>query len=112
MKRCFLGVLFLAWCFSLSISAQDAVMFRGDLKHTGVYSATSVPKLNGVKWKFHTGGSVISSPAVVNGVAYVGSKDESLYAVDAGSGALKMEVRDEELGGFVTRRWFRAWSTS
>jgi eukaryotic-like serine/threonine-protein kinase len=64
-------------------------MFRGDLQHAGVYGAPGVPKLNGVKWKFHTGGGVISSPAVVNGVAYIGSTDGNLYAVDAGCGALK-----------------------
>ncbi len=72
-------------------------MFRGDLQHTGVYDAAGVPKLNGVKWKFHTGGRVISSPAVVNGVAYVGSTDGNLYAIEAGSGALKWK--------FETKSW-------
>ena len=72
-------------------------MFRGDLQHTGVYGAPGVSKLNGVKWKFHTGGPVISSPAVVNGVAYVGSRDGNLYAVDAGSGASKWK--------FATKGW-------
>jgi len=72
-------------------------MFRGDLQHTGVYGAVGVPKLTGVKWKFHTGGRVISSPAVVNGVAYVGSTDGNLYAIDAGSGALKWK--------FETKSW-------
>lgn len=97
MKRCFLGILFLALCPSLSITAQDAAMFRGDLQHSGVYGAPGVPKLNGVKWKFHTGGRVISSPAVAKGVAYVGSTDGNLYAVDAGSGALKWK--------FETKSW-------
>jgi outer membrane protein assembly factor BamB len=31
-------------------------------------------------WSFATGGNVISSPAVVNGVVYVGSGDHTLYA--------------------------------
>ena len=39
-------------------------MFRGDLAHTGVYNAQGVPKFSQVKWKFHTDGQVISSPAV------------------------------------------------
>ena len=72
-------------------------MFRGDLQHTGVYGAPGVPKLNGIKWKFHTGGRVISSPTVVNGVAYVGSTDGNLYAIDSGSGALKWK--------FETKSW-------
>ena len=38
-------------------------------------------------WSFTTGGSVSSSPAVVNGVVYVGSDDTNLYAVNAATGA-------------------------
>jgi len=97
MKRCILGILFFALCLSLSTSAQHAAMFRGDLQHTGVYGAPGVPKLNGIKWKFHTGGRVISSPTVVNGVAYVGSTDGNLYAIASGSGALKWK--------FETKSW-------
>ena len=66
----------------VSALAQDAPMFRGNLQHTGVYKAAGVNELNGIKWKFHTSGNVISSPAVVNGVAYVGSTDGNLYALD------------------------------
>ena len=33
-------------------------------------------------------GPIISSPTVVNGVVYVGSDDKSVYAFDAGTGAL------------------------
>ncbi len=50
-------------------------MFRGNLAHTGVYDAAGVPKLTGLKWKFHTGGLIISSPAIANGLVYVGSTD-------------------------------------
>jgi outer membrane protein assembly factor BamB len=89
MNRFCLAMQFVAFCFCVSISAQDAPMFRGDLQHTGVYGAAGVPKLAGIKWKFHTGGSVISSPAVVDGVAYVGSTDGNLYAIDTASGSLK-----------------------
>ncbi|HSS97505.1 MAG TPA: PQQ-binding-like beta-propeller repeat protein, partial [Terriglobales bacterium] len=68
---------------------QDAVMFCGNPQHTGVYQATGVPKFSKVKWKFHTNGSVFSSPAVTGGVVYVGSNDGVLYAVDLESGGLK-----------------------
>jgi outer membrane protein assembly factor BamB len=64
-------------------------MFRGNPQHTGVYRATGVPKFSKVKWKFHTNGSVFSSPAVAGGVVYVGSSDGILYAVDLESGTLK-----------------------
>jgi outer membrane protein assembly factor BamB len=77
--------------------AQDAPMFRGNLQHTGVYDSAGIVKFNGIKWKFHTNGRVISSPAVVGGVAYVGSTDSNLYAIDAASGALKWK--------FATQSW-------
>ncbi len=64
-------------------------MFRGNLQHTGTYKAGGVSKLSGVKWKFHTDGRVISSPAVVSGIVYVGSTDTNLYALEAATGALR-----------------------
>ena len=64
-------------------------MFRGDLRHTGVYSGEGVHKLNGVKWKFHAGGMLIGSPSLAGGVVYFGSTLGAFYAVDAESGAQK-----------------------
>jgi outer membrane protein assembly factor BamB len=64
-------------------------MFRGDPAHSGIYTGNGVPKLNGVKWKFQTGGEVVSSPAIVDGVVYVGSNDGKLYAIDEAKGSLK-----------------------
>jgi outer membrane protein assembly factor BamB len=64
-------------------------MFRSDLAHSGIYAAAGVPDLQGVKWKFHTHGEVVSSPAIVAGVVYFGSNDGNLYAVDQQTGALK-----------------------
>ena len=64
-------------------------MFRGNLRHTGVYESAGVTKFSAVKWKFHTGGMVIGSPAVSGGVIYFGSTDGNLYAVNAESGTLK-----------------------
>ncbi|MGB8493340.1 MAG: PQQ-binding-like beta-propeller repeat protein [Candidatus Acidiferrum sp.] len=64
-------------------------MFRGNLEHTGAYTAAGVPKFNAIKWKFQTNGRVISSPAVENGLVFVGSTDQNLYAIDQEFGALK-----------------------
>ena len=71
------------------LAAEDSPMFRGNLQHTGIYDATGVPRFNQIKWTFHTSGRVISSPAVSNGMIYVGSTDGNLYAVDLESGAQK-----------------------
>ena len=69
--------------------AADATMFRGDERHTGVYDATGVPRLNGVKWTFHTAGRVIGSPAIHGNVLYVGSTGGMLYALDREAGTEK-----------------------
>lgn len=35
-------------------------------------------------WRFETGGPVSSSPAVVDGVVYIGSTDNYVYAITEG----------------------------
>ncbi|HVO63490.1 MAG TPA: PQQ-binding-like beta-propeller repeat protein [Terriglobales bacterium] len=81
----------------LPAQAQDAPMFRGNLQHTGIYNAPAISTLHGIKWKFHTAGRVISSPAVVDDAVYVGSTDSNLYALNLASGALRWK--------FETQSW-------
>jgi outer membrane protein assembly factor BamB len=73
----FLGSLFpVAWA--------DWPMFHHDLAHTGAIGhLPTVPTQN---WNFSTGGDAVgySSPAVVDGVVYVGSG--GVYALDAATG--------------------------
>src|SRR5437016_1960683 len=64
-------------------------MFGFDVQHTHynpnetVLNSTNVPGLT-LDWNFPTdGGSSDSSPAVVNGVVYIGSSNGKLYAIDA-----------------------------
>jgi outer membrane protein assembly factor BamB len=73
--------------------SEDAAMFRGDARHSGVTRAAGVPKLNGVKWKFKTNGWVISSPIAADGTLYFGSTDHYVYAVDAASGTQKWKAK-------------------
>ena len=70
----------------LSVLAADATMFRGDPAHSGIYNSPAPRGLSNVKWKFKTGAKILSSPAVVGGVVYIGSADRSLYAVNAADG--------------------------
>jgi eukaryotic-like serine/threonine-protein kinase len=42
-----------------------------------------------VKWKFKTGGKILSSPAAAGGLVYFGSDDGFLYALEASSGIVK-----------------------
>jgi outer membrane protein assembly factor BamB len=68
-------------------SSDDWPMFNHDLSHTG-YSTSTAPKTNKTLWTFTTGGAVETSPAVVNGVVYVGSDDGYVYALNAANGSL------------------------
>lgn len=65
----------------------DWPMFRNDLQHTG-YSTSPAPSTNQTLWNYVTGAFVDSSPAVANGVVYVGSGDNNFYALDAATGVL------------------------
>jgi eukaryotic-like serine/threonine-protein kinase len=63
--------------------------FRGDNTHAGVYAGAGLVQAGSVKWKFKTEGAVVSSPAIADGVIYVGSGDGNLYAIDQETGTQK-----------------------
>ncbi|HZQ67604.1 MAG TPA: PQQ-binding-like beta-propeller repeat protein [Terriglobales bacterium] len=89
MKKLFPLILILA----ITAFAQDGVMFRGNPQHGGIYDSAAIPRFTEVKWKFKTHGQVFSSPALANGVVYIGSGDHFLYAIDAESGAQKWKFQ-------------------
>ncbi len=73
-------------------------MFHHDLTHTG-YSASPGPTSGTLAWSFATGGSVYSSPAVVDGVVYMGSQDGNVYALSAYTGSL---IWSYQTGSYVS----------
>src|ERR1043166_6867727 len=82
--------------FLLSIMAQIGhaqSTFHGNNARAGVYQSSGLKTLKGVKWQFKTGGSIVSSPAVVSGVVYIGSADGNLYAVDQKTGLQKWKTQ-------------------
>jgi len=72
------------WCISSAV--KDWSMFLSDPAHTAEGAGPTNLQL---KWKFATGGNIVSSATCANGVAYFGSSDSNLYAVDANTGTLK-----------------------
>jgi hypothetical protein len=75
--------------------AQDA-MFRANPEHTGVFAGPAIPQAPKIKWQFHTGAQVLSSPTFASGTVYVGSSDHFLYALDAATGTLKWKFKTGE----------------
>jgi len=75
--------------------ADNQPMFRGGLEHTGVYPGTAPRHEPKLKWQFATGGQVISSPAIANGMVYVGSTDQQFYALDLETGQVKWKFSTE-----------------
>jgi outer membrane protein assembly factor BamB len=66
----------------------DWPVFRGNAEQTGVVAAALPDKLE-VLWKFTTKDSIEGAAAIVDGVVYIGSFDEYLYALDLASGQEK-----------------------
>lgn len=67
-----------------AIGSKQWPMFRSDSAHTA--ARDSGPTNLTLRWKFTTGGAVISSPTIVGGRVYVGSYDRNIYCLDALNG--------------------------
>jgi outer membrane protein assembly factor BamB len=67
--------------------------FHGNVARTGVYDSPGPAQFTGVKWAFKTGGPILASPAVANGVIYIGSTDGFLYAIDQSTGKEKWKFK-------------------
>ncbi|HJS88935.1 MAG TPA: PQQ-binding-like beta-propeller repeat protein [Steroidobacteraceae bacterium] len=80
------AVLSLSLASAASGAADCSSMFHGNPQHTGV-CPTDVREMK-LLWRFHTGNMVRSTPAVVDGMVYVGSNDKHFYALDAKTGRL------------------------
>src|SRR5690242_10292006 len=60
--------------------------FHGNVERTGVYAEPGPKSEPAVKWAFKTGGPVIGSPVIADGVVYIASLSGYLYAVDQATG--------------------------
>jgi len=86
--RIALGIVVLASQLSVAQST-----FHGNLARTGVYDSAGPTKFGGVKWTFKTGGPIVASPAVADGVVYIPSADSYLYAIDQETGKEKWKYK-------------------
>jgi outer membrane protein assembly factor BamB len=95
----------LPWSFDYSYNESFTVlpavdwwpMFHHDLDHTG-YSTSTAPTTNDTLWNYTTSGGVYSSPAVADGMVYVGSFDDRIYCLNASTGT---QIWDYTTGAVV-----------
>ncbi|MDD1719977.1 MAG: PQQ-binding-like beta-propeller repeat protein [Methanoregulaceae archaeon] len=81
---------------------EKAWRFRSDLHNTGVYDDGGTKPDGTLLWNYTTGGPVSSSPAVVDGVVYIGSQDSHLYALNASTGAFLWKYNTTERMDYVS----------
>ena len=74
-------------------SASGQATFHGNVARTGVYESTGPTQLKGVKWIFKTGGAIVASPVIADGVVYIASLDGHLSAVDEETGKEKWNFK-------------------
>jgi outer membrane protein assembly factor BamB len=99
MKRISIGVLILCASFVSAAWGQQpartctnkwAQFHKYNMRRSNpcekLLNVNNVGRL-GLKWSYTTGSYVVSSPAVANGVVYVGSYDGNVYALQAKTGA-------------------------
>lgn len=89
MKRAtpFVLSLLCVLCVFVVNSPADWPLFRGNPLQNGVGDAKLPDKLE-VLWKFESKDAIEGAAAIVNGIVYVGSLDEHLYALDLNRGIL------------------------
>ncbi len=91
----------------------DWPTFQFDARNTGHAPGQGPTEDVDARWTFSTGETVYSSPAVVDGVVYVGNQDGTVYAVaadDGGALALRDRRRGSEFAGGRRRRRLRRQS--
>jgi outer membrane protein assembly factor BamB len=79
--------------FCPPVFARQSGSFRGDPAHTGVYDSPGIASFHKIKWQFHSGGQILSSPVVADGTVFVGSNDHHLHALDLATGAEKWKFK-------------------
>jgi outer membrane protein assembly factor BamB len=89
--------------------AADWPIFRGSPTQTGV-AASALPDNLEILWRFKTGDAIEGTAAIVGGVAYVGSFDEHLYAIDLATGKEKWKYKAAPFKAAVSVREGRVYA--
>jgi outer membrane protein assembly factor BamB len=77
----------------ISSAALAQATFHGNVARTGVYAATGPTQAPTVQWTFKAAGPIVTSPAIADGVVYIGSLSGHLYAIDQQTGQQKWQFK-------------------
>src|SRR5438132_10772034 len=79
-----------------AVTYQDWPTYLHDAARTAASNEAILTSNNATalkkKWSYATGGSIVASPAIVNGTVYVGSWDGYEYSIDGAKGALNWKT--------------------
>jgi eukaryotic-like serine/threonine-protein kinase len=73
--------------------AAGQATFHGNAARTGAYRSSGPTQLHGVKWAFTAAGPIVTSPAIADGIVYIGSLSGHLYAIDQQTGLEKWNFK-------------------
>lgn len=78
-------------CFSAGAAAQAT--FHGDASRSGHYAGAGPGTLSGAQWTFKGAGPFVASPAIADGVIYIGDYGGQFHAIDEASGKEKWSFK-------------------
>ena len=84
-------------------SSDDWPMFHHDLTHTGYSTSTPTATHATLLWNYTTNSVVGASPAIVDGLVYVGSDGGVAYCLNASDGVRNMEFHSRYCNPRVSR---------
>lgn len=70
----------------------DVGQYHGDARHTGAYQGVATPTSLAVGWNRELDGAVYAQPLVVGGLAIVATENDTVYGLDAGTGAIRWQT--------------------
>lgn len=83
-----ISILFFSMCNTVENKSKDSISsFRCTIDKSDVKNIDKISEPK-IKWKCNLNGTSLSSPAISEGVVYVGSGDNNLYAVELQSGEI------------------------
>ncbi len=67
--------------------------FHGNSARTGAFQGAAPAQSGSVKWAFSTGGPIVASPVIADGIVYIGSLTGHMHAIDQQSGQEKWKFK-------------------